>query len=108
MSDQHNDLPEPAWVATSATIIPPSRRTDVVSCVIDREIVLSEPDRGDVYYLNETASAVWTSCDGATSTRDMAEALVARFEVPFELALDNVEQVAAWFAESDLLETPDQ
>lgn len=108
MNQAYEDLPVPDWVVASATIVPPPRRGDVVSNVIDQEIVLSGPGPDSVFYLNETASIIWTGCDGFTSTREMAVSLVARYEVPFELALDNVEQTVAWFAESGLLETADE
>ncbi len=94
----------PAWVSIAADIVVPPRRLDITMCELDGEIVLSEPETGEMYYLNQTAATVWEGCDGATTTRAMAQTLVARNCVSFDEALDHVEQVVAWLAETGLLQ----
>ena len=71
----------------------------------DDEAVLVDPRDGSAYHLNATASLVWRRCDGATTTRRLAEAIVERYDVDPDDALDDVEQVVCFLAESGLLET---
>jgi len=58
--------------------------------------------------MNQTALAVWRSCDGSKTTRQIARRLTEQYEVTRERALDHVEQLLVLFAEGQLLdsETP--
>lgn len=89
---------------TEPTLVLPPRRDDVVVEELDGEAVLFDPRSGNTYRLNETALAVWRSCDGRATTRDIALHLAAAYAVEFEVALDQVEQVAALFAQALLLD----
>jgi hypothetical protein len=89
---------------TEATIISPPRRKDVVEEELDGELILFDPRSGNTYRLNQTASAVWRECDGRTTTREVAKQFTQAYEVDFNVAHDDVEQMVAFFAQSRLLD----
>jgi hypothetical protein len=84
----------------------PLRRDDVDVVELDGEVVFSDPVDGQTYHLNGTAYAVWQRCDGRTTTRQIAEALTAEYDVDFDTALDDVEQLVAFFARTALAGVP--
>jgi len=92
------------WVQCDAEILAPPRREDVVEETLDNETVLFDPVSAQIHRLNETATIVWDSCDGDRTTRQIAEKMTQAYEVEFEEALDYVEQLVAWLAQSSLLE----
>lgn len=94
----------PQWVQRDAVIPVPPRGEGVLVERLDDEAILVNPVSGKIHRLNETAAAVWNLCDGQTTTRQSAEHLTQVYDVGFEEALDYVEQLIAWLAQSDLLE----
>jgi PqqD family protein of HPr-rel-A system len=90
--------------ATEATILPPPRRADVIEEELDGELVLFDPQSGNTYRLNQTAVAVWRRCDGRATTGEIAEQLSRAYDVEFEAALDDVEQLVTLFGQSRLLD----
>jgi len=95
----------PSW--TDAEIPLPLRRHDVYDYQIDAEAVLFDPKTHKILQLNQTALAVFRRCDGQTTMRQVAESLTKIYNVPFDSALDHVEQVIALFADSSLLDVED-
>ena len=91
-----------AWVTDYDPVVPP-RRNDLAEYVLDEQVVLYDPADGATYRMNETALAVWRQCDGQQTIRQLAESVTREFDVEFDAALDDVEQLAALFAESDLI-----
>jgi hypothetical protein len=89
---------------TDATILAPPRRADVVEEELDGEVLLFDPRGGNTYRLNQTALAVWRRCDGRTTTEEIAEQFTQAYEVEFETAHDDVEQLVAFFGQAGLLE----
>ena len=89
--------------STDATIVSPPRRTDVVEEELDGEVILFDPRSGNTYRMNQTALAVWRSCNGRTTTREIAAQFTQKYEVEFETAHDDVEQLVAFFGQSGLL-----
>ncbi len=96
------------WTSRNATIVVPPRRQDVVVNEHDDEVVVSRPDDGSTYHLNPTACFVWERCDGRSTTRDIAQQLADAYEVTFDEALNDVEELVLWFFESTLLREPDE
>jgi hypothetical protein len=94
----------PAWTSLDANILAPRRRTDILEDVLDAEGVLYDPRTGRTSRLNQTALAVWRSCDGISTTRQIAERLTEQYDVTPERALDHVEQLLLLFAEGGLLD----
>lgn len=98
-----NTYRQTQWASRDA-LVPRARRSKVVERELDGQAILSHPDTGHTYYLNETALAIWRRCDGLTDARKIAEEQCEGFDVDFETALDHVEQLVALFTESGLLE----
>ncbi|MHC4080039.1 MAG: PqqD family protein [Planctomycetota bacterium] len=96
----------PHWTSRSAEIVAPLRRGDVAVAEIDGEVVFTDPDNGHTYHLNETAFAVWKRCDGQATTLEIADALTAEYDVDFDTALDDVEQLVVFFARNGLAGIP--
>ncbi len=91
----------PSW--TKAEIPMPLRRHDIRIYQIDGEAVLFDPKTHKILQLNVTALAVFRRCDGQTTMRQVAESLTDSFNVTFDIALDQVEQLVGLFAASSLL-----
>jgi hypothetical protein len=94
------------WTARDACITAPPRRRDVDVHELGDEAILTLPGDGCTYHLNQTARVVWERCDGATTTREMATMLACDYEVAFDEALNDVEELIAWLAEASLLREP--
>jgi len=92
------------WTLRDAEIITPCQCDDIVEEQLDHEAILVHPTSGHVHQLNETALSVWRSCDGYTTTRQIAKQMTDIYDVDFEDALDHVDQLVALFAELNLLE----
>jgi PqqD family protein of HPr-rel-A system len=89
---------------TEAMILSPPRRRDIIEEELDGEVILFDPQSGNTYRLNQTASAVWRRCDRPVTTRELAEELTQAYDVELETALDDVEQLVAFFGQSRLLD----
>ena len=94
-------LTQPSW--TNTEIPMPLRRHDIRIYQIDGEAVLFDPKTHKILQLNMTALAVLRRCDGQTTMRQVAESLTNSFNVTFDSALDQIEQVVELFAASSLL-----
>ena len=91
---------------TEAALIPPPRRADIVEERFDDELILFDPRSGSTYRLNQTATTVWRGCDGRATTRQIAEQLTQTYDVELEQALDDAEQIVAFFGQSGLFDLP--
>ena len=90
------------WTSREAEIVAPLARDDVVVEALDGELVFGDPLSGMTYHLNETAYAVWRHCDGRETTREIATALTDDYDVDFDRALDDTEQLVVFFGEAGL------
>ena len=91
------------WTSREAAIVAQPRRRDVIIHKHDDEVVVSLPVEGSTFHLNGTAAFVWEQCDGRRTTRDIATALSDDYDVNFDDALNDVEELVVWLAESCLL-----
>jgi hypothetical protein len=74
--------PNPDWAP---------QRTDDVSVVEKGEgVTLQHGDDPAVFNLNPSAYAIWNLCDGATTLREMAEAIAELTSTTVDAALDEV------------------
>lgn len=96
------------WTSRDATIVVPPRREDVVVNEHDNEVVISIPADGSTYHLNPTAVLVWERCNGRSTTRDIAQHLADTYDVTFDEALNDVEELVLWLTQSTLLRKPDE
>ena len=91
------------WTSRDAAIVPPPRRRNVTIQCHDDEVVVSLPVDGSTFHLNPTATFVWEQCDGRRTTRDIATDLADDYDVAVDDALNDVEELIVWLAESSLL-----
>jgi hypothetical protein len=69
----------------------PLRRTDLMTRLIEGEVVILDREAGKVHQLNPTAGYVWNNCDGSSTVGSIAERLAEAFDVTPEKALRDVE-----------------
>jgi PqqD family protein of HPr-rel-A system len=93
----------PRWYERRSELPVPARRDEVTMELLDDQAVLYDPQTGTTLRLNETALAVWRACDGRTSLRSIAETLGRDYDVDFDRALDDVEQVVCLLTQHGLL-----
>ena len=94
----------PEWTNIQATVIVPRKRDDVVVEWIDDEAIICDPVNGCTFHFNATALEVWSQCDGQRTTQELAEEMTQLYDVAFELALDDVEQLVVLFTECGLFD----
>jgi hypothetical protein len=80
-------------------------RRELPERIVGQEILVRDPDTGQVHFLNPTAGLVWQSCDGKTSLGECVRLLRAKFDVPEEadIAAD-VSEIVADFAQRGILD----
>ncbi len=93
------------WITRNRAIIVPHRRGDVSDESVDRDTILTDLRDGHIHHLNETAALVWRLCSGKLATRDIARELTETYDITWDDALDQVDQLVVKFGESDLLES---
>lgn len=71
---------------------------------LDKEILLYHPARTQVLYLNETASMIWSLCDGTRTRDDIIALLVEAFPEQESTIGDEVDSTLRRFAEQDAIE----
>jgi len=98
---------ESHW-ARHMNIVVPAQHADVVHQVLDGQAVLYDVTSGRTHRMNETALTVWQACDGRSTTRQVAARLVQMYDVPFETAIEDVEQCIAALAHAGLLAEPEE
>lgn len=96
------------WTSRNATIVVPSRRQDIVVNEHNDEVVISLPEDGSTYHLNPTAVSVWERCDGCSTTREIAQQLTDTYDIAFDKALNDVEELVLWLFESTLLQKTEE
>ncbi|MBI3833281.1 MAG: PqqD family protein [Planctomycetes bacterium] len=88
-----NQYPEPlppSWIIKSPKSL--RRRSDVREYPIDKEALLFDPCTQMLYYLNETAFAIWQACDGRTM-REIARLLIGEYDSEFDVVLGHASQI---------------
>jgi coenzyme PQQ synthesis protein D (PqqD) len=68
------------------------------------EIIIMSAENSTLFTLNDVASLIWKSADGATSLQDIVESKVcAEFDVDSSIALADAERLVDELAEHGLL-----
>jgi len=81
----------------------PRRKTDYRLETLDNEILLYHSGKTTVLYLNETASMIWTLCDGTRTLADITKLLADAF--PEQAGIGNeVESTVRTFVEHAAME----
>ena len=70
-----------------------AKAENVISRRIGDELVVLGDTADSAHILNKTAAAVWELCDGERGLDDIAGCLCERFEVSFEEARADIEEI---------------
>ncbi len=84
------------------------RHTDLLTSVLEGELVIYDEANGVVHRLNPTARAIWERCDGLHSEREMADSLVETFDVSLEEATVDARQAIVTLTEQQLIEVTEE
>ena len=76
---------------------------DIESAVVAGELCLLEPQRAQLYILNDTASAVWQLLRSGTAFDAIVTQLAEQFDVEPALVQDGVSAALAQLEQSHLL-----
>ncbi len=85
----------------------PTRRPDVVSRVVDGEVVILDRPTGNVHRLNATASFIWNQCDGESTPADIASRVAESFDRSLDQVLGDVVETLANLEKLGLLAPAD-
>jgi hypothetical protein len=66
--------------------VPKARRHDLLSTILDDEVVVYDPERKQAHSLNRLAVAVWNRADGTTTVGDLQRIASDELGVPIEQA----------------------
>lgn len=72
------------------------RRQDLVSRIVDDEIIILDRAEGRVHRLNPTATYIWNTCD-RLSASEIASLMAEDFDVVPETLLDDVQATLSDF-----------
>ena len=79
------------------------RRSDLLTRIVDGEVIILDRAKGLVHQLNATASHVWNAFDEKRSAADIAAELSRRFSDTPETVLNDVHRTIAEFERLELL-----
>jgi hypothetical protein len=82
----------------------PKRRTGVNVRIVEGETVILDRPGGFIHQLNQTASFIWSRCDGQSTIEEIAYQLAAAFEVDAKTAADDVAVIVEQLQRLSLLE----
>lgn len=82
----------------------PARRPEVWLRQAGDENAVYTPDSGEVYLMNETALAIWHLCDGATSPKEMVEAVCEVSNMHPDIVEEDVARILSDFDRAGLIE----
>ena len=80
-------------------------RANLVTRVIEGEVVILDKQTGRIHQLNSTASFVWSRLDSGMPLAAIVSELVRDFEVQEEMARADVARVAAELVRLELVST---
>ncbi len=79
------------------------RNTTVLWRELDGEAILLNPKEGCSYNLNHVGTLIWKMLDGNHTPNDIAKAVCELYEVEYEQALRDVEQLLDELRDNNLL-----
>jgi hypothetical protein len=82
----------------------PVRKSDVWLRRAGEENAVLKRDSGDVYFMNDTAVAIWDLCDGQTETEEMITAVCELSGMHLEIVREDVERILTDFERAGLIQ----
>jgi hypothetical protein len=92
-------------MTTSEQDLATKPRSDLAIEYIDDDLIVLDKKLGQIHQLNSTASIVWKGIAAGNSWRTIATALVERFDVSTDAAIEDVRKLVAEFRTLKLLES---
>lgn len=80
------------------------RKQTILWRELDGEAVLLNPEGGYSYSLNQVGTLIWSLLDGAHTSADIARAICEDYEVEYEQALQDVDQILVDLLENHLVQ----
>ena len=80
------------------------RNSTILWRELDGEAVLLSPSAGSSYNLNQVGTLVWKMLDGEHTSQDIAIAICQVYEVEYEQALPDVENILLELRSNNLLQ----
>jgi hypothetical protein len=82
----------------------PLSRDDVEEAVVEDEVFIYDSvNEASVYRLNSGAAIIWYLCDGTRNLTEMAQEIVAGFDLDEAEVLENVKNTVDYFHQLGLL-----
>ena len=81
----------------------PTAREELTVTEVDGELLVLNEAAGQVHRLNATAAFVFEHCDGDNTKADIAERIVATFDVSPEVAARDLDELLTTFRDNQLL-----
>lgn len=81
----------------------PRRNAHVVWREVEDEIYVCSPDGETMHTLNSVAADIWRAIDGQNTVRDIAELLVAAYEVDPDTLWDDLNEYLDKLYENNLI-----
>ncbi len=79
------------------------RNSSILWRELDGEAVLLSPSAGSSYNLNQVGTFIWKMLDGELTSQDIAIAICQVYEVEYEQALPDVENILLELRSNNLL-----
>lgn len=84
----------------------PVKRNHLIVRELKNEFIIIDSKNSQIHSLNETAAAIWRMCDDELSVDDMAQRILKKFDVSFEMAKSDVEKTLRSFFKKGLINHP--
>jgi hypothetical protein len=79
------------------------RTAGVLARSVGSEVLLLDTEADRIHQLNQTASLIWLRCDESGSAEEIARLLVERFEVDWDVAMEDVLSTLRLLSELNLV-----
>ena len=86
----------------------PVPHPQVAARVVDGEAVIILADSGEVNVLNPVGTRIWELTDGARTVQQIADTIVAEYDVTPEAALQDVTEFLQTLADANMLTLQDK
>jgi hypothetical protein len=79
-------------------------RANLTKQTVDDEILLLDIENNHIHQLNPTASFIWELCEQGRTTDEIAQLMVARFDIDDETALRDITNIVSQWRDLGLID----
>jgi methyltransferase-like protein len=80
------------------------RNVSILWRELDNEAVLLSPIEGCSYNLNQVGTLIWKLLDGTHTSKDIAELICQKYDVEYQQAMQDIEQIIVDLQQNNLLQ----